>query len=102
MATVYLAIQESLQRPVALKVLNSPDVPGFSERFLSEGRIIAALNHAHIVTIYDIGIHEGIHYISMEYVSGWPVPWGPPTSRGSCTGMSSPPTSCSGKMAPRC
>ncbi len=70
MATVHLAIQESLDRPVALKVLNNPNVPGFSERFLREGRIIAALNHAHIVTIYDIGIHDDVHYISMEYVTG--------------------------------
>lgn len=70
MASVYLAVQESLNRPVALKVLTNPNVPEFSERFLSEGRIIASLNHSNIVTIYDIGIDNDHHYLSMEYVTG--------------------------------
>ncbi len=72
MAAVYLAIQESLGRPVALKILypgyaNSPE---FAERFLDEGRIIAALNHTNISTIHDIGIAGESPYISMEYVEG--------------------------------
>jgi hypothetical protein len=72
MAAVYLAIQESLDRRVALKVLDQTfaDDPAFSERFLNEGRIIAALNHHNIITIYDIGIADDGHYISMEYVEG--------------------------------
>ena len=72
MAAVYLAIQESLGRPVALKVLNPSfsDTPEFSERFLNEGRILAALNHPNIITIHDIGIANGFHYISMEHVEG--------------------------------
>ena len=43
MAAVYLAIQESLGRPVALKILypGYADTPEFAERFLDEGRIIA-------------------------------------------------------------
>ena len=72
MARVYLAIQESLDRPVALKVL-SPDFsdsPEFSERFLNEGRMLASLRHSNIITIYDFGIEDGMHYISMEYVEG--------------------------------
>jgi len=72
MAAVFMAIQESLDRPVALKVLY-PDfaqTPEFSARFLNEGRIIAALNHANIITIHDIGIAGDNHYISMEYVEG--------------------------------
>jgi len=72
MAAVYLAVQESLERPVALKVLDQTfaDDPAFSERFLNEGRIIASLNHGNIITIYDVAIVEGLHYISMEYVEG--------------------------------
>ena len=70
MAAVYLAIQESLDRPVALKVLTDPDSPEFSERFVNEGRIIASLVHGNIVTVHDVGIAEGLHYISMEYVDG--------------------------------
>jgi serine/threonine protein kinase len=70
MAAVYLAIQESLDRPVALKVLTDPDSPEFSERFVNEGRIIASLVHGNIITVHDVGIAEGLHYISMEYVDG--------------------------------
>jgi serine/threonine-protein kinase PpkA len=72
MASVYLAIQESLDRPVALKIL-SPDYsdsPEFSKRFLNEGRILASLRHSNIITIHDIGIEDGMHFISMEYVEG--------------------------------
>ena len=72
MASVYLAIQVSLDRPVALKIL-SPDYsdsPEFSKRFLNEGRILASLRHSNIITIHDIGIEDGMHYISMEYVEG--------------------------------
>lgn len=70
MASVYLAVQESLGRPVALKVLSNFDSAEYSERFLNEGRIVAQLTHAHIVTIHDIGIVDGLHYLSMEYVAG--------------------------------
>ncbi len=72
MAIVYHAIQESLGRPVALKVMNPlfANSPEFSERFLDEGRMLASLQHSHIITIYDIGVSDGFHYISMEYVDG--------------------------------
>jgi serine/threonine-protein kinase PpkA len=72
MATVYLAIQQSLDREVVLKTLNTThDESGdFLERFLKEGRIIASLRHPHIVTIFDIGSAEEILYIAMEYVDG--------------------------------
>ena len=70
MAAVYLATQQSLRRPVALKVLKHTDNPSFSGRFLEEGRTIAALVHPNIVTIYDVGIIDGVHFISMEYVDG--------------------------------
>ena len=72
MARVYLAIQESLNRPVALKVLSSDfsTLPEFSKRFLNEGRILASLRHTNIITIYDFGIDKDVHYICMEYVDG--------------------------------
>ncbi|MDJ0955211.1 MAG: serine/threonine-protein kinase [Arenicellales bacterium] len=71
-ATVYLAVQESLQREVALKVM-SPALttdPNFTDRFIREGRTIAQLNHPGIVTIYDISVDEYNHYIAMEYLQG--------------------------------
>ena len=69
-ATVYLAIQESLGRQVALKILKRIDEDSHSKRALNEGRIIASLNHRSIITIHDIGTVEGRHYISMEYLEG--------------------------------
>ena len=72
MATVYLAIQESVQREVALKVMSSAlaEDKAFSERFFREARIVSQLNHPNIVTVYDVGMHEGHHYLSMQYVPG--------------------------------
>ncbi len=72
MATVYLAIQQSLEREIVLKTLNTThdETGDFFERFLKEGRIIASLRHPHIVTIFDIGTADDLVYISMEYVDG--------------------------------
>jgi serine/threonine protein kinase len=73
MATVYLAIQESLNRPVALKLLDNVEADesqDLTERFMAEGRIIASLSHPNIITIYDIGVANNSLYISMEYVEG--------------------------------
>ena len=72
MATVYLAIQQSLDREIVLKTLDTTyDENGdFFDRFLKEGRIIASLRHPHIVTIFDIGSANDTLYISMEYVEG--------------------------------
>lgn len=70
MAVVFRAVQESLQRPVALKVLKNTESKEWTERFLNEGRILASLSHRNIITVHDIGIHEGHIYISMEYLDG--------------------------------
>lgn len=72
MATVYLAIQESFQREVALKIMapSLSDDESFSERFLHEARVVSRLIHPHIVTVHDVGISNGHHYLSMEYVPG--------------------------------
>ena len=72
MATVYMAIQESFDRPVAIKIM-APALmadESFGKRFIREAKICAQLTHPHIVPVYDVGIHEGAHYLAMEYVSG--------------------------------
>ena len=72
MATVYLAIQESFEREVALKVMSlslSAD-PSFGERFIREAKIVSRLVHPNIVTVYDVGVSNGYHFLSMEYVPG--------------------------------
>jgi serine/threonine-protein kinase PpkA len=72
MATVYLAIQESFEREVALKVMSPAlsEDPKFTARFLHEARIVSRLVHPNIVTVYDVGVHGNQHYLSMEYVPG--------------------------------
>lgn len=72
MSTVYLAIQLSVGREVALKVM-SPALnadPVYSERFQREANIVGQLSHPNIVAIYDIGRHEDYNYIAMDYLPG--------------------------------
>ena len=76
MATVYLAIQHSLDRKVAIKVMrrelrvSSGPMPEFERRFLLEGRTMAKLPHRNIVAVYDIVTRDEIAYISMELLEG--------------------------------
>jgi serine/threonine protein kinase len=71
-ATVYQAIQKNLDRKVALKVLLPGLVndPGYLERFHLEARAIAKLRHPNIVTIFDEGNEQGIHFMAMEFLEG--------------------------------
>lgn len=75
MATVYLALQTSVDREVALKVM-APQLtlePSFGERFLREARISAKLHHRHVVSVFDVGVHRDLHYIAMEFIPAGPV-----------------------------
>lgn len=72
MASVFLALQESLDREVALKVM-APALAAnaeFTDRFLKEGRITAKLSHPNLVTVYDIGSHGTIYYLAAEFIPG--------------------------------
>lgn len=72
MATVYLALQESAQREVALKVLDArfAEDASFGKRFTREAQIVSRLNHPNIVSVYDVGVYDDLFYIAMEYVDG--------------------------------
>jgi serine/threonine-protein kinase len=75
MATVYLAVQESLDREVALKIL-LPELalhPVAKERFLREARFAAQLHHPNIVAIHEVGMHEGNPYMAMAFMPGGTV-----------------------------
>lgn len=70
MAEVYLANQISLNREVAIKIIKDPKDPAFRERFQSEARTNASLNHPNIVTIHDFGSLDENNYIVMELLRG--------------------------------
>src|SRR5438270_3134491 len=72
MSTVYRALDETLQRQVAIKLMNR-EVTSDSdqlERFRREARSVAQLSHPHIVAVIDAGEDEGRPYIVFEYVEG--------------------------------
>ena len=73
MGEVYLALDEKLGRKVALKVLPAELASNQDRmrRFTQEAKAAAALNHPNIAHIYEIGEHDGISFIAMEYVDGY-------------------------------
>src|SRR3954470_18847307 len=72
MGEVYRARDSRLGREAALKVLSDELAcnPQHLQRFEQEARSASALNHPNIVTIYELGVVDGTHYIAMELVSG--------------------------------
>ena len=72
MGTVYLATHARLERKVALKVI----APGlaeddeFRERFLRESRLVASLDHPHVIPVYDADEIDGVLFLAMRYVPG--------------------------------
>src|SRR5262249_10185794 len=72
MAQVYRARDVRLDRSVALKVLPAADAAdtGARRRFEQEARAISKLNHPNICALYDVGQHEGIDFLVMEYLEG--------------------------------
>ena len=77
MGSVYLAHDEQLDRPVALKIPRLPDDPESAEksvsRFLREARAAAILSHPNICPIYDVGRDGDTHFIAMGFVTGRPL-----------------------------
>ncbi len=75
MATVYLAVDERLNRKVALKVL-SAELAGddaFRLRFIRESRIAASVDDPHIIPVFEAGESDGVLFIAMRYVRGGDV-----------------------------
>ena len=72
MGEVYSANDTRLDRAVAIKVLpeHLSNDPALRERFEREARAVSSLNHSHICTLHDVGEHEGVHFLVMEYLDG--------------------------------
>jgi tetratricopeptide (TPR) repeat protein/serine/threonine protein kinase len=72
MGVVYEAVQESLGRHVALKVLPlSAGAAGHQlERFRREAKAAARLHHTNIVPVFGVGEHQGVHYYAMQFIHG--------------------------------
>jgi eukaryotic-like serine/threonine-protein kinase len=72
MGVVYEAIQESLGRHVALKTLPFHQLGDATrlERFRREARAAARLHHTHIVPVFGVGEHDGVHYYIMQFIRG--------------------------------
>jgi serine/threonine-protein kinase len=72
MGAVYRGTQTSLKRTVAIKILpmSLASEPGYVERFNREAETAAALEHVHIVPIYDFGTQNGLSYVVMRLLTG--------------------------------
>jgi hypothetical protein len=70
---VYLAHDDQLRRPVAIKVPRPERVsqPGYADTYLTEARILAALDHPHIVPVHDTGLTEdGFPFVVSKFIAG--------------------------------
>src|SRR5262249_12293773 len=74
---VYLAHDDQLRRPVAIKVPR-PELacqPGFADSYLAEARILARLDHPHIVPVYDTGLTEdSMPFVVSKFIEGTDLP----------------------------
>ena len=72
MGEVYRARDTRLDRQVAIKVLSRElaSTSGVRERFEREARMVSQLSHPHICALYDVGAHDGVEYLVMEYLEG--------------------------------
>ncbi|HWL88500.1 MAG TPA: serine/threonine-protein kinase, partial [Polyangiaceae bacterium] len=72
MGIVYAAYDPKLDRKIALKMVSTDSRPGpdARDRLEREARAMARLSHPNVVSVYDIGVHEGQLFIAMEFIDG--------------------------------
>ena len=72
MGAVYLVVNTELEREEALKVphFDAADDPQVRERFIREAKAAAGLDHPNLCPVYDVGVLDGIYYLTMRYLKG--------------------------------
>src|SRR5262245_37498920 len=72
MGEIYRASDSRLDRIVAIKVLPAHvcDNPVRRQRFAREARMVSGLSHPHICALFDVGEHDGVPYLVMEFLDG--------------------------------
>ncbi|WP_052807218.1 protein kinase domain-containing protein [Risungbinella massiliensis] len=72
MAAVFRAMDQSLERAVAIKVMNPSFFTDYDliDRFIREAKATAKLDHPNIMQVYDVGVEEDSHYMVMELLEG--------------------------------
>jgi serine/threonine protein kinase len=72
MASVYYAIDQHLERPAALKIIDErySDDSAYSDRFIREARAMASWRHPNIPQVYQAGVEGGVSFYAMEYIHG--------------------------------
>ena len=73
MAHVYRALDKLLDVPVAVKILHRIDEETILERFKQEVLLARKVVHPNVCRIFDFGVSNGLHYVSMEYIDGLPL-----------------------------
>jgi len=75
MGAVYAALDTRLHRRLALKLMLPQFAadPAARERFLREARACAQVIHDNVVTVYDADVRDGVPYIAMQYLEGYPL-----------------------------
>src|SRR5581483_9093252 len=70
MGEVYLAFDHDLERSVAVKILPEESGGDRIRRFMQEAKATSALHHPNVAHVYEIGAHDRLHFIAMEYIEG--------------------------------
>ncbi|MBN1602736.1 MAG: serine/threonine protein kinase [Chitinispirillaceae bacterium] len=73
MARVFKIWNEDLEMPRAVKIMLPSEKKEVADRFVTEARLTARLNHPNIVLVFGVGEWNGYHFIEMEYIDGYPL-----------------------------
>lgn len=70
MGRIYEAYDANLDRRIALKLLHGSGEDSHRQRLVREAQALARLHHPNVVTVHEVGVHEGVLFVAMEYLPG--------------------------------